>query len=49
MRYLPHTKREREVMMAKIGIKNIDELFDKIPETALSSFANTLPSHSGEL
>ena len=49
MRYLPHTKRERELMMAKIGIKNIDELFDKIPKTALSSFANTLPAHTGEL
>lgn len=49
MRYLPHTKRERELMMAKIGIENINELFDQIPETALSSFANTLPSHSGEL
>ena len=49
MRYLPHTKRERELMMAKIGIKNINELFDKIPKTALSSFANTLPAHTGEL
>ena len=49
MRYIPHTKRERELMMTKIGIENINELFDQIPETALSSFANTLPSHSGEL
>ncbi len=49
MRYLPHTKRERELMMEKIGIKNIDELFDNIPEIALSSFEQTLPPHTGEL
>ncbi len=49
MRYLPHTKRDRELMMAKIGIENINELFDEIPGSALSSFANSLPSHSGEL
>jgi len=49
MRYLPHTKRDRELMMAKIGIKDINELFNNIPKSALSSFAKTLPSHSGEL
>ncbi|MEE2694378.1 MAG: aminomethyl-transferring glycine dehydrogenase subunit GcvPA [Pseudomonadota bacterium] len=49
MRYLPHTNQDRKLMMAKIGIEDIDELFADIPKQALTSFADTMPSHSGEL
>ena len=49
MRYLPHTRQDRELMMADIGISSVAELFADVPEKALSDFAKTLPSHLGEL
>ena len=30
--YLPHTDAEREAMLAQIGVKSIENLFDQIPE-----------------
>ncbi len=32
MRYLPKSPAERQVMLAKIGVKSIEELFSSIPE-----------------
>jgi glycine dehydrogenase subunit 1 len=32
MRYIPHTEKDIRDMLAKIGVKNIDQLFDSIPE-----------------
>ncbi len=32
MRYIPHTEKDIREMLAKIGVKNIDQLFDSIPE-----------------
>ena len=49
MRYLPHTRQDRELMMADIGISSVDELFVDVPAKALSNFAKNLPSHLGEL
>lgn len=34
MRYLPHTPQEIEEMLRKIGVQNIDQLFDSIPVEA---------------
>ncbi|MZG52771.1 MAG: aminomethyl-transferring glycine dehydrogenase subunit GcvPA [Nitrospinae bacterium] len=33
MRYIPHTEQDIKQMLAEIGVKNIDELFDSIPES----------------
>ena len=33
MRYIPHTEQDVKQMLAEIGVKNIDELFDSIPES----------------
>ena len=32
MRYIPHTEKDIREMLAKIGVKNIEQLFDSIPE-----------------
>ena len=33
MRYIPHTEQDIKQMLAEIGVKNIDELFNSIPES----------------
>ena len=33
MRYIPHTEQDIKQMLAEIGVKNVDELFDSIPES----------------
>lgn len=33
MRYLPHTQKEIEAMLERIGVRDIDALFESIPET----------------
>ncbi len=32
MRYIPHTEKDIRQILAKIGVKNIEELFDSIPQ-----------------
>jgi len=32
MRYIPHTEKDIRDMLAKIGVKNIEQLFDSIPQ-----------------
>ena len=49
MRYLPHTAEDRRVMMTKIGISHIDELFKDVPKEALLDNLLDLPAHSDEL
>ncbi len=33
MRYIPHTEQDIKQMLAEIGVENVDELFDSIPES----------------
>jgi len=33
MRYIPHTEQDIKQMLADIGVKNVEELFDSIPES----------------
>ena len=33
MRYIPHTEQDIKQMLAEIGVRNVDELFDSIPES----------------
>ena len=33
MRYIPHTEQDIRQMLTGIGVKNIDELFDSIPDS----------------
>ncbi len=33
MRYIPHTEQDIRLMLAEIGVQNIDELFDSIPDS----------------
>ncbi|GJL77109.1 MAG: glycine dehydrogenase [Nitrospinaceae bacterium] len=32
MRYIPHTEKDIQEMLARIGVKNVEELFESIPE-----------------
>ncbi|MGB3051344.1 MAG: aminomethyl-transferring glycine dehydrogenase subunit GcvPA [Polyangiales bacterium] len=34
MRYLPHTQQEIRTMLARVGVEQIDDLFEAIPESA---------------
>jgi glycine dehydrogenase subunit 1 len=50
MRYLPLTDADRREMLAKIGVKSVDELFRDVPQSArLPSLIAGLPDHAGEL
>jgi glycine dehydrogenase subunit 1 len=50
MRYLPLTDADRRDMLAKIGVKSIDELFRDVPQSArLGARIAGLPDHQGEL
>jgi glycine dehydrogenase subunit 1 len=50
MRYLPLTDADRREMLAKIGVRSIDELFRDVPASARrSSKLAGLPDHHGEL
>ena len=33
MRYIPHTEQDIKLMLAEIGVQNIDALFDSIPDS----------------
>jgi glycine dehydrogenase subunit 1 len=50
MRYLPLTEADRRDMLARIGVKSVDELFKDVPQSAwLGTKIAGLPDHLGEL
>lgn len=49
MRYLPHTDHDRRIMLDKIGVQSIEDLFADIPEPSRLSGPVNLPEHQGEL
>ncbi len=50
MRYLPLTDVDRREMLAKIGVRSVDELFKDVPPSArLGAKVAGLPDHQGEL
>jgi glycine dehydrogenase subunit 1 len=50
MRYLPLTEADRRDMLAKVGVKSVDELFRDVPQSArLAAKIGELPDHLGEL
>ncbi len=49
MRYLPLEDVDRRVMLAKIGVKTIDELFAAVPKDKLLKALPDLPRAKGEL
>ncbi len=49
MRYLPLTSDDRQAMLARIGVANIDALFKDVPQAARLSEPVDLPSHQSEL
>lgn len=48
MRFLPHTKEDRAEMMAAIGIKNVDELYNMVPKESQHNGLLDLPLSQGE-
>lgn len=49
MRYLPLTSDDRQAMLARIGVADIDALFKDVPQAARLSDPVDLPSHQSEL
>jgi glycine dehydrogenase subunit 1 len=49
MRYLPLTESDRDAMMARVGISDIDALFADVPEGALHTEPPDLPRRKGEM
>lgn len=49
MRYLPLTPQDRADMLAKIGVKSIDDLFTDVPQVARLGGTVDLPAHMTEL
>ena len=50
MRYLPLTDADRREMLARIGVRSVDELFKDVPPSArLGAKVAGLPDHQGEL
>ena len=49
MRYLPLTQSDRDAMMARVGISDIDALFADVPEGALHAELPDLPRRKGEM
>jgi glycine dehydrogenase subunit 1 len=49
MRYLPLTDGDREEMLARIGVAEIDDLFADVPADALLAAPPDLPRRKGEL
>jgi len=48
MRYLPHSNRDRKVMMDAVGIQSSDELFAKVPSKVFNNAEFDLPDHQPE-
>lgn len=49
MRYLPLSAEDRGAMLAKIGVKSVDDLFSDIPADKLLKAPVDLPHHASEL
>src|SRR5919206_306442 len=49
MRYLPLSDDDRDEMLARIGVKGIDDLFADVPAAALLAEPPDLPRRKGEL
>jgi glycine dehydrogenase subunit 1 len=49
MRYLPHTADDRRAMLARIGVRQIDELFADVPADKLLRAPPDLPRRQGEI
>src|SRR6201996_3698642 len=49
MRYLPLSDTDRSAMLAKIGVKSVDDLFVDVPAAARRSGTVDLPAYAGEL
>ena len=48
MRYLPLNNQDREQMLGKIGVSNIDGLFEDVPKSARLEALVDLPTHKSE-
>lgn len=48
MRYLPHTSEDRSLMLQRIGVADIDDLFTDIPTAKRLTEQLDLPGHKGE-
>nr|WP_202899266.1 hypothetical protein [Kordiimonas gwangyangensis] len=48
MRYLPLTPDDRQAMLAKIGVRHIDDLFKDVPNAVLNPEID-LPRHKAEM
>ena len=49
MRYLPHSDSDRDAMLARIGVTNIDDLFTDVPDEKLLSAPLNLPAAKSEI
>ena len=49
MRYLPHSGADRAEMLARIGVKSVDDLFVDVPGAVLLKEPPDLPKAKGEL
>ena len=49
MRYLPLTPADRQSMLARIGVRSMDDLYRDVPPKARRDKPVDLPSHQGEL
>jgi glycine dehydrogenase subunit 1 len=48
MPFIPHTEEETRQMLEAIGVKDIDELFDEIPDALINEKLNYVPPAMGE-
>ena len=48
MRYLPLNNSDRAAMLAKVGVANIDALFEDVPKAARLKNLIDLPTHQSE-
>src|SRR5262245_27503413 len=49
MRYLPLTPDDRAEMLARIGVRHVDDLFADVPPGKLQAELPDLPRHQGEI
>lgn len=49
MRYLPLSDGDRDAMLARIGVKSIDDLYAGVPSAGHGHGAIDLPDHAGEI
>lgn len=49
MRYLPQTKKDREDMLAAVGVKTVRDLYSDVPQQAFIDGLAKIPMHKGEM